>query len=480
MFERPHYIPRNRRPNLSKYKYSGEDHSIISRYILTPYWNKLVTYFPINMAPNLITLTGLGFVLINFTSLLIFEPTLECAPKPTHVSKGGNWDPLFKPTTKSNYKWKSVDSSLLNQVKSIFGFASNHSCPSGLLYLSFAIGLWIYQSLDAIDGKQARRTGTSGPLGELFDHGCDALNTTLGCILVSGALNLGQSWWTVSSQIASLANFYLTTWEEYHTGTLYLSSFSGPVEGILLVIAVFLVTSFFGPGFWDQGILTVTGLNSIGFIKALHIKDLPLNECSLLFAILSLSSNTVGSYFNVVKARRGQGGSNLKTLLGLVPFILQTSVNLIWLKSQPILLKRHLIPFMIYSGLSFAYLVGLLILSHILKSPELFPFWNVLLIWSIIGMLDSNLKVLSMGYFDRPILQNSYSNSIRFIWFSVILAGLVYTYFVVDVILDVCDYCQINCLTIKKKGGHRLENKNTSYIEQDGSLAMKRTKGKKI
>lgn len=39
-----------------------------------------------------------------------------------------------------------------------------------LLY-SFSAGLWIYASLDAIDGKQARRTGTSGPLGQLFDHG---------------------------------------------------------------------------------------------------------------------------------------------------------------------------------------------------------------------------------------------------------------------------------------------------------------------
>ena len=38
---------------------------------------------------------------------------------------------------------------------------------------------WPYnlQSLDAIDGKQARRTGTSSPLGELFDHGCDSLST---------------------------------------------------------------------------------------------------------------------------------------------------------------------------------------------------------------------------------------------------------------------------------------------------------------
>jgi ethanolaminephosphotransferase len=33
------------------------------------------------------------------------------------------------------------------------------------------LGFFIYQSFDAIDGKQARRTGTSGPLGELFDHG---------------------------------------------------------------------------------------------------------------------------------------------------------------------------------------------------------------------------------------------------------------------------------------------------------------------
>ena len=31
--------------------------------------------------------------------------------------------------------------------------------------------------MDAIDGKQARRTNSNNPLGELFDHGCDALST---------------------------------------------------------------------------------------------------------------------------------------------------------------------------------------------------------------------------------------------------------------------------------------------------------------
>lgn len=33
------------------------------------------------------------------------------------------------------------------------------------------------QTLDAIDGKQARRTNTSSPLGQLFDHGCDSFST---------------------------------------------------------------------------------------------------------------------------------------------------------------------------------------------------------------------------------------------------------------------------------------------------------------
>ena len=40
-----------------------------------------------------------------------------------------------------------------------------------------AAGVFIYQTLDSIDGKQARRTNTASPLGELFDHGCDAVST---------------------------------------------------------------------------------------------------------------------------------------------------------------------------------------------------------------------------------------------------------------------------------------------------------------
>lgn len=79
-------------------------------------------------------------------------------------------------------------------------------CAPQWLWFTFAVGLFVYQSLDAIDGKQARRTGTSGPLGELFDHGCDALNTTLEVILSAAAMNLGLSWWT------SECSFWLRFW----------------------------------------------------------------------------------------------------------------------------------------------------------------------------------------------------------------------------------------------------------------------------
>jgi len=32
----------------------------------------------------------------------------------------------------------------------------------------------MYRLLDEMDGKQARKTGNSSPLGLIFDHGCDA------------------------------------------------------------------------------------------------------------------------------------------------------------------------------------------------------------------------------------------------------------------------------------------------------------------
>lgn len=42
------------------------------------------------------------------------------------------------------------------------------------LPIAGALVQFFYQTMDAIDGKQARRTGSSSPLGQLFDHGAGA------------------------------------------------------------------------------------------------------------------------------------------------------------------------------------------------------------------------------------------------------------------------------------------------------------------
>jgi ethanolaminephosphotransferase len=100
-----------------------------------------------------ITLSGFGFVVANFLTMLWYTPTLD------------------------------------------------QDCPPWV-YASWAIGLFLYQTFDAVDGSQARRTHQSGPLGELFDHGVDAVNTTLEVLLFSATMNLGQGWKTVLTLFA--------------------------------------------------------------------------------------------------------------------------------------------------------------------------------------------------------------------------------------------------------------------------------------
>nr|GEV98262.1 choline/ethanolaminephosphotransferase 1 [Tanacetum cinerariifolium] len=67
-------------------------------------------------------------------------------------------------------------------------------------------------TFDAVDGKQARRTNSSSPLGELFDHGCDALACALEALAFASTAMCGRNafWFWVISAIP----FYLATWEQ--------------------------------------------------------------------------------------------------------------------------------------------------------------------------------------------------------------------------------------------------------------------------
>jgi ethanolaminephosphotransferase len=120
------------------------------------------------------------------------------------------------------------------------------------IYFSFAAGMWLYSTFDNVDGKQARRTGTSSPLGELFDHGCDALNCSFAAVLQAAGIGLGHSLAAVTLYAIAMLGFYLSTAEEYHTGVLYLGYVNAPTEGVILTCVLFIISGLYGPSVYAR------------------------------------------------------------------------------------------------------------------------------------------------------------------------------------------------------------------------------------
>lgn len=114
-----------------------------------------------------------------------------------------------------------------------------------------SLGLFAYQSLDAIDGKQARRTNSSTPLGELFDHGCDAVSTVFVSIACCVALGLGNYPWVMFLVcFLAMATFYTAHWQTYVTGTLKFGTID-VTEAQLGIYAIYFLGGLFGVSFWS-------------------------------------------------------------------------------------------------------------------------------------------------------------------------------------------------------------------------------------
>ncbi|KZT42602.1 Choline/ethanolaminephosphotransferase [Sistotremastrum suecicum HHB10207 ss-3] len=401
------YLPQEALNGLSKYSYKSVDKSLLSNYVLNPYWNQLVKLWPLWVAPNTITLSGLALVFLNFLTLLAYDPSYLC-------ERGGVVLPSW-------------------------------------VYYSWAIGLFLYQSFDAIDGKQARRTGMAGPLGEMFDHGCDAINTTLEVLLAGQALNLGRSWWVVASLIASLAAFYLTTWEEYYTGQLFLGVISGPVEGILLITSIFVVSGIYGPSIWDTPILRVLHLENVGFLSN-SVLNLGINEVFLVLCGFGLAFNVVTSCANVTRSiKQKRTTATRPPLLNLLPFVVTMGLHVVWLSAPTptksfIVPSPLLLPFLASWGLQFAHQVGRMILAHV--TGQGFPWWDSTWIWLSLASLDVYTPVL----FGRSSLVQSSVTGVQLVVYStLVLSFILYARFVYLVIWDITEHMGIACFTVRKK-----------------------------
>ena len=280
------YISQKGLHALKSYKFCAITDSPVENYIFNPFWNKIVQYVPKSVAPNTITIAGLIACLIAYSLITSFS------------------------------EFYSV-----NHPHSSSSFTAVQ-CPPWV-YFTTSFLFFCYITFDGIDGKQARRTHSASPLGEVVDHGVDGMVCTIMALTMNVCCSVGlnrltgvagngsnppdgmqitslrdsfaASWAGDPSATVPLADdfdllftylnclvlyigFYLVTWESYHTGTLYFGWIS-VIEGELAVCALLIISALYGTDAW------VTPLGDLlvgwGFVAGTH------------------SSSTGGSFFEV-------------------------------------------------------------------------------------------------------------------------------------------------------------------------------------
>jgi len=100
--------------------------------------------------------------------------------------------------------------------------------------------------LDNLDGKQARKTGSSSFLGMIFDHQCDALTTFIFITGMGFIVGLNDPFYFAMAWAMTLFPFYLYTLRAYYTDRLDLAILNGASEGTIFACAWMSFTGFYG------------------------------------------------------------------------------------------------------------------------------------------------------------------------------------------------------------------------------------------
>ncbi|XP_057799211.1 choline/ethanolaminephosphotransferase 1-like [Salvia miltiorrhiza] len=376
---------------LRKHKYSGVDHSIVSKYVLQPFWTRCVNLFPLWMPPNMITLIGSMFLVTSALLGYIYSPQLDSPPP----------------------RWVNFAHGLL---------------------------LFLYQTFDAVDGKQARRTNSSSPLGELFDHGCDALGCAFEALAFGSTAMCGGStfWFWVISAVP----FYCATWENYFTNTLILPIINGPTEGLLLIYMVHFFTAIVGTEWWAQQF----GKSIPFFSWVPFVNELPMYKAALFMMILFAVIPTVSfNVYNVYKIVRARKGSMLLALAMLYPFAILLGGVLFWNYLSPLDLLGNYPHLVIMGiGLSFGFLVGRMILAHICDEPKGL---KTSMCMSLLYLPFAIANALTARLNDGVPLVDEFWVLLGFFGYSAVL----YMHFVTSIIQEITTALGIYCFRITRK-----------------------------
>ena len=298
------YIPKERFSSIRSYKYKSSDSSISYKYFMSPLCDYLVNFFPTWLAPNVITISGF------FLNLLYFLIT-------------GYYT-----------KFKG-------------GFIPPWACFfSAFCYL-------LYMILDNIDGKQARRTKSSSPLGLLFDHGTDACTTFFITCGLGAILALETIYQYILLWIMIIVPFYLNNWEEYVTGVMSLPIINGINEGTFIIVFLECLTGCIGQDYLNKKEYIIFGKHILfnTFISSLAC------GAGIFFGIISI--------FKVRQLESKE--KRINALIDVFPFIyfLAGFFCIIYLTDSKIS-ENYPQLLLVSFGFQFAKMLGLLQLSHLM------------------------------------------------------------------------------------------------------------------
>lgn len=357
---------------LSEHTYSAGGTSLLEPY-LQPFWRWLVDQIPMWVAPNLLTIAGLT---INVVSSLIIM--------------------YYSPDAKSEIPWWSL--------------------------LLAGLGLFLYQSLDAIDGKQARRTKSSSPLGELFDHGCDSFSLTFVTLGVTSALNLGyELHLLLFENLAAAFFFYCAHWQTYVSGTLKFGTFD-VTEAQFSVIFVYLVTAMFGGGFWRQE-LPVLGIQ----MKMLAV------FFSIFCFILQAKSNFSTIFLEGGIGKNKSTVAGTSTIFPLFPFAAVMGMAImVAMKSPSNVYENHPCLYLAAFGIVMAKVTNRLVVAHMTKSEM--DLWDTALMGPALLVINQYFNCAFSEYF--------------VLWICMVVVTVDIWRYSLVVCQEICQYLGIYCFVI--------------------------------
>ncbi|XP_039299223.1 ethanolaminephosphotransferase 1-like isoform X1 [Nilaparvata lugens] len=389
------YLTQKHLSGFEHYKYSSIDTSPISVYIMHPFWNKVVEWVPKSVAPNVLTFVGFLFTAGACLLLSIYD---------------------------YHFYANSTD------------FPQYATIPRWV-YLVTALSIFIAYTLDGIDGKQARRTNTSGPLGELFDHGLDSWTAVLipTCLYsIFGRtdfsvppLRFYYICWNV------FVTFYLSHWEKYNTGVLFLPW--GYDLSMLGTTGVFLVTYFCGQQCWK--------FNVYGDFSTGHCLELLFYLSSILTSIPIVLYNIYASY----RDKTGKMRSFTEANRPLVPLAALMFICALWVYNSPSnIVAKDPRAFYLFTGTVFSNICCRLIVAQM--SGVTCDVWNWLL----------GPTLLCVGV---AMLFPSQSLELVLLYSLWALAMVAHIHYGSTVVRQMCRHFRISCFKIRKphltNGSHK-------------------------